>query len=48
MSALLEAGGLGDLNAVSGDDAMTPLHRALAGGHADAARVLYSFWMVQM
>lgn len=38
--ALLEAGGLEELDEVSGDRKMTALHHALAGDHTDVARVL--------
>ncbi|CAN0293693.1 unnamed protein product [Ectocarpus fasciculatus] len=40
VSALLEAGSLGDVNAVTGSDRRSPLHRAIAGGHTAVARVL--------
>ena len=40
VSAVLEAGGLEELNTVSGDQDMTALHHAIAGGHVGAARVL--------
>lgn len=39
LSAVLEAGGLKELDAVSGEKNMTALHHAIAGGHIDAARV---------
>ena len=40
VSAILEAGGLKELDVVSGDNKMTALHHAIAGGHIDAARGL--------
>eukprot|EP00752_Nemacystus_decipiens_P003937 g3605.t1 len=40
VSALLEAGGLADINVVSATERMSPLHRAIAGGHTAAARAL--------
>ena len=40
VSALLEAGSVADINVVSVADRMSPLHRAIAGGHTAAARAL--------
>ena len=40
VSAILEAGGLEELDTVSGEEGMTPIHHAVAGGHTDAARAL--------
>eukprot|EP00903_Cladosiphon_okamuranus_P006509 g6362.t1 len=40
VSALLEAGSLTDINAVYGSERLSPLHRAIAGGHTAAARAL--------
>eukprot|EP00903_Cladosiphon_okamuranus_P018232 g16771.t1 len=40
VSAVLEAGGLKELDDVSGEEGMTPLHHAIARGHTDAARTL--------
>ena len=40
VSAILEAGGLEELNTVFGTQKMTALHQAIAGGHTDAARAL--------
>lgn len=40
VSTLLEAGSLADLNVVSGSERRSPLHRAIAGGHTAAARLL--------
>lgn len=40
VSTLIEAGGLDELNDCMADDRRTALHRALAGGHTDAARAL--------
>ena len=40
VSTLLEAGGSRELDAASGPQRRTALHRAIAGGHTDAARVL--------
>ncbi|CBN80099.1 ankyrin repeat protein [Ectocarpus siliculosus] len=37
---LLDNGGVEELDVVSGDNERTALHRALAGGHTEAARVL--------
>ncbi|CAM9207040.1 unnamed protein product [Ectocarpus sp. 13 AM-2016] len=38
--ALLDIEGMEEVDAVSGDEGRTALHRAAAGGHTDAARVL--------
>ena len=40
VSALLEAGSLADIDTVSGPERLSPLHRAIAGGHTAAARAL--------
>eukprot|EP00752_Nemacystus_decipiens_P012340 g10940.t1 len=40
VSAVLEAGGLEELDTVSGSEGRTPLHHAIIGGHTDAARKL--------
>lgn len=40
VSALLEAGSLADVDVVSDTERMSPLHRAIAGGHTAAARAL--------
>lgn len=40
VSSLLAAGGSKEMDVVSGSKGMTALHRAIAGGHVDAARVL--------
>lgn len=40
VSTLLEEGSLADVNVVSGSERMSPLHRAIVGGHTAAARAL--------
>ena len=40
VSTLLEAGGLEELDDSIGEKSMTALHRAVTGGHSDAARAL--------
>ena len=40
VSSLLEAGGLEELDDSIGEKSMTALHRAVTGGHSDAARAL--------